>query len=127
MKLAKKAILAIATLAASKHAIAASVATAAAVAAVAPVVGFDPLTWFFSGIGAVAARLKIVETTRQTAIANGIISVILGGLGGPYSIAMFMKYDYPQPPVYLCAFILALLWPVIWDKLLVLWDKKVAS
>ena len=127
MTLKRKLVLMMATLLASKHAVAASIATAATVAVVAPAIGFDPLTWFFSGIGAVAARLKIIETSRQVAIANGIISVVLGGLGSPYALALVMKFDYPQPPIYLCAFLLALLWPVIWDKLVALWDKKVAS
>lgn len=127
MKLVQKWVISVASLAASKHAIAAAVTTAAAAMAIAPSIGFDPVTWFLSGVGAVVAHLKMVETLRRVAIANGIISVILGGFGGPYINAILMKYEFPQLPVYLAAFGLAVAWPFIAAKVIELWDKKVVS
>lgn len=105
---------------ASKHAIAASAGTAVAAA----VVSHDWVTWAVSGAGAVAYRLKTPETKKMVSVGNGIISVFLGGLGAPYMVAVVMTNGYPQPPVYLCAFLVALLWPYAWDKAMEKWGAK---
>ena len=105
---------------ASKHAIATSVITAATAATI----SHDWMTWAVSGAGAVAYRLKTPETKKSVAVGNGIISVFIGGLGAPYFVSIAMTEGYPQPPVYLCAFLAALLWPYAWDKALQKWGNK---
>lgn len=120
MTLRAKFLAILAGLVASKHAIAASAGTAAAAA----MVSNDWITWAVSGAGAVAYRLKTPETKKMVSIGNGIISVFLGGLGAPYAVALAMNNGYPQPPVYLCAFLTALLWPYAWDKAMEKWGTK---
>lgn len=120
MTLKRKLLVLLAYAAASKHAIAASATTAATAA----VVSNDWVTWAVSGAGAVAYRLKTPETKKMVSIGNGIISVFLGGLGAPYMVALVMTNGYPQPPVYLCAFLTALMWPYMWDKAMEKWGTK---
>ena len=110
----KKVLAILAALLASKHAIAASAITAVTAAAVSN----DWVTWAVSGAGAVAYRLRTPEVKKMISIGNGIISVFLGGLGAPYAVSLILTNGYPQPPVYLCAFIIALMWPYVWDKVL---------
>lgn len=112
MRLKRKLIILFAYIAASKHAIAASGVTAATAA----MVSNDWVTWFLSGVGAVAYRLKTPEINKAVSVGNGIISVCLGGLGAPYAVSLVMTAGHPQPPVYLAAFLTALLWPWLWDK-----------
>lgn len=111
MKLKRKLILMAASAAASKHAIAATGATAAAAA----VVSHDWLTWAVSGVGAVAYRLRKPEVSKVVSVSNGIISVFLGGLGAPWLVTVAVP-GVTQPPLYLAAFLVALLWPYMWDK-----------
>jgi hypothetical protein len=112
MRLKRKLIILSAYAMASKHAIAASAGTAVTAA----VVSNDWVTWAVAGAGAVAYRLKKPEVKKAISIGNGIISVGVGGLGAPYVVSLVMTNGYPQPPVYLCAFLTALLWPYLWDK-----------
>lgn len=112
MTLRNKLLAFMAALMTSKHAIAASATTAVTAA----MVSNDWITWAVSGAGAVAYRLKTPEISKMVAIGNGIISVFLGGLGAPYLVSIVMVNGYPQPSVYLCAFLTALLWPYAWDK-----------
>lgn len=107
----RRLIVIIATLSASKHAISGAVMTGAAAMTLAPALGFDPWTWFFSGFGAVVGHFKTIAKTRIDATINGVIGVILGGLGGPYAVSIVLKYEFPAPPIQLCAFLLALTWP----------------
>lgn len=90
----KKTTTIIASVIASKNAIAASATTAVTAA----VVSHDWLTWAVSGAGAVAYRLKTPETEKMVSIGNGIISVFLGGLGSPYVVSLAVNGGYPQPP-----------------------------
>lgn len=120
MRIKRKIIIMAASAAASKHAIAASGATAAAAA----MVSHDWVTWAVSGAGAVAYRLKKPEINKLASVGNGIISVFLGGLGAPYAVSLVMTNGYPQPPVYLCAFLTALMWPYMWDKFIEKRDQK---
>lgn len=120
MNLRTKLVAMFAALTASKHAIGTSVLTAAAAASMTS----DWVTWAISGAGAVAYRLKTPETKKSVAIGNAIVSVFLGGLGAPYLVAVIVAREWPQPPVYLCAFILALVWPFVWDKTIQKWSSK---
>ena len=103
---------------ASKNAIAASGATVVAAA----VVTNDWVTWFISGVGAVAYRLRKPEINKVVSISNGIISVCLGGLGAPWIVSVVIP-GAQQPPDYLSAFLVALLWPYMFDKYIQSKDK----
>ncbi len=124
MMLRNKIIILAASLAASKHAIGSALATSVVAAAVAPSMGFDPVTWAMAGAGAAGAHFKIEEKSRRSAIGNGIISVFLGGLGGPYLPSLVLSLEYPGPSAYLSAFILAVAWPFMWNFLSEKWGPK---
>lgn len=111
MKLKRKLIIMAASAAASKHAIAATGVTAATAA----VVSHDWITWAVSGVGAVAYRLRNPEVSKVVSVGNGIISVFLGGLGAPWIVTVAVP-GVAQPPLYLAAFLVALVWPYFWDK-----------
>jgi hypothetical protein len=111
MRLKRKLIVLLAYAAASKHAIAASGATAVTAA----VMSDDWVTWAVSGVGAVAYRLRQPEVKKIVSVSNGIISVFLGGLGAPWVVSVAVP-GVSQPPLYLAAFLVALLWPYMWDK-----------
>lgn len=119
MKLKRKLIVLFAYAAASKHAIAASTGTALTAA----VVSHDWITWAVSGVGAVAYRLRNPEVKKVVSISNGIISVFLGGLGAPWLVTVTFP-GVPQPPVYLSAFLVALMWPYMWDKFVTKKDES---
>lgn len=117
MRLKRKLILLFAYAAASKHAIAASTATAATTATAAAVMSHDWVTWAVSGVGAVAYRLRHPEVKKVVSVSNGIISVFLGGLGAPWIVSVAIP-GVSQPPMYLASFLVALMWPYMWDKYL---------
>ena len=120
MTFKKKIIALMAALMASKHAIGAAAGTALVAASVSS----DWVTWAISGAGAVAYRLRTPEIKKMVAISNAMISVFLGGLGAPYMVSLVMTNGYPQPTVYLCAFLIALIWPFVWDKAMEKWGTK---
>ena len=124
MNLKHKIMFILASLAASKHAVSASILTGAAVAVAAPSLGFDPVTWAVAGAGAAGAYFKIEEKSRRSAIGNGIMSVFLGGLGGPYVPSLVLYFDYPKPTMYLSAFLLALVFPFLADFAVKKWLNK---
>jgi len=111
MRLKRKLIVLLAYAAASKHAIAASAGTAITAA----IVSHDWMTYGIAAIGAVAYRLRHPEVKKVVSVSNGIISVFLGGLGAPWLVTVTLP-GVPQPPLYLAAFLVALLWPYMWDK-----------
>jgi len=113
-----------ASLVASKHAVGAALATGVTAAVIAPSLGFDPVTWAVAGAGAAGAYFKIEEKSRRSAIGNGIISVFLGGLAGPYLPNIVLHFDYPKPTIYLSAFVIALLFPFLADYAVKRWLKK---
>ena len=111
MTLKRKLLVLFAYAAASKHAIAASGATAVTAA----MMSNDWITWAVSGVGAVAYRLRNPEVKKVVAVSNSIISVFLGGLGAPWIVSIVIP-GASQPPLYLAAFLVSLLWPYMWDK-----------
>lgn len=111
MRLKRKLILLFAYMMASKHAIASSLGTAITAA----LISHDWMTYAVAGIGHVAYRLRHPEVKKVVSISNGIISVCLGGLGAPWLVTVVLP-GVPQPPVYLASFIVALVWPYMWDK-----------
>jgi len=111
MMIKTKIIATFSALIASKNAVAASATTALTAAAISQ----DWILWAVSGAGAVAYRLKTPEPKKAVTIANGMISVLLGGLGAPWCMIVIIP-GVTEPPLYLSAFLVALLWPYAWDK-----------
>lgn len=119
MKLKRKLIVLFAYFMASKHAIASSSTTAIVMA-----MGSDDwVTWASAGAGAAAYRLRTPEVNKLLSISNGIISVGLGGLGAPWLVALALP-SIPSAPVYLSAFLVALMWPYMWDRFLAKKDES---
>lgn len=127
MTLKGKWMLIVASLAASKHSIGGSIVTAGAAIMASPAIGFDPFTWSFAALGAVVGKFKTPTTTRTDTAMNGIISVVLGGLGAPFVIDLIRKYEYPAPSVYLLAFGLAIVWPFVLKEAVKYWNKRKAN
>lgn len=100
----------LAALMASKNAIGGIVTTGALAAAISPALGFDPLTWILGAIGGVVIRVKLPPTTRPDSIANGVISVILAGLGAPM-VTHWLSIGGVHANIYLVSFIIAACWP----------------
>jgi len=113
MRIKRKLLILFAYAMASKHAIAASSATAV----VAAMGSNDWVTWASAGAGAAAYRLRTVEVNKLVSISNGIISVGLGGLGAPWLVTLAVP-SMPAAPIYLSAFLVALLWPYMWDRVI---------
>lgn len=111
MTLRTKLLAFLAALAASKHAIGGILTTGVLAAAISPALGFDPWTWVLGAIGGIVVRVKLPPTSRPDSIINGVISVILAGLGAPFLTAMLTFDGMPKPNLYLVAFILAAVWP----------------
>lgn len=113
MRLKRKLILMIATLLASKHSVAGSISAGLFGVWLAPTLGFDPWTWIMGVIGGIIIRVKLPPTNRADSLVNGVISVMLAGLGSPWLVSGFavVAQNFPQPSVYLVAFFLAAAWP----------------
>jgi hypothetical protein len=94
--------------------VATAAATSATGTALATIVGYDPWTWVFGGVGAAIVYIKKEVTTRLDAITNGMISVMLAGLVSPgVSAYISTKFSVPLPNPYPVAFILSASWPWI--------------
>lgn len=94
--------------------VATAAATSATGTALATIVGYDPWTWVFGGIGAAIVYVKKEVTTRLDAITNGMISVMLAGLVSPgVSAYLSTKFSIPLSNPYPVAFILSASWPWI--------------
>lgn len=108
----RKLIVALASLYFSKWSVAASAATGVAGIWMSSELGFDPWPWLLGALGGVIVRAKLPASSRFDGIANGIISVMMGGLGGPLTANSVALY-YPSLNVgsYFSAFVLAAAWP----------------
>lgn len=96
-----------------KSALAASVGVTAGVTATQ--IGGDPVPW---AIGAAAATVVYAykqPDNRQKALANGVISVFLGGVGAPYMGQILARYI---DPVYANEWVLAGILGAGWPWLL---------
>ena len=103
----------LAAVTASKQAIGGALATGVVAATISPALGFDPWTWIVGAIGGVVIRVKLPETSRPDSIINGIISVMLAGLGSQYILQLITFESLPKPNIYLVAFVIAAAWPWI--------------
>ncbi len=87
--------------------------------------GFDPLPWIVATAGMVymLARSepdpsKDVNRQRKDALANGLVSLVFGGLGGPFTAAAIGIYFDPrlESPL-LMAFLISAFWQVVAYKI----------
>ncbi len=116
----KKALITMATLFSSKTASAAG--ASGAVVAAAAGLGLDWLPWAVGAAGSTVVYAYKPPTTRPIALANGVISVVLGGAGGPAAAdaaASFWEAPYLNTfnAVLLVSFSLAAAWPWVAPKL----------
>jgi hypothetical protein len=84
--------------------------TAAASAAMAS--QSDPWPWVVSAAGAMIVMIKLPSTGRAQGAANGLISVMLGGLGSAFAVEHLGQYIDPAPDRLLAAFLLSAAWPM---------------
>ena len=84
--------------------------------------GFDPLPWMFSTAGMIYMLIhtepkeaKNSTQVRAESIANGLVSLICGALGGPMSasaLAEWSNKEYLNSPL-LAAFLISAFWQLI--------------
>ena len=125
----KRLTITVATLASSKTASAAG-ASGLAVAAAAGL-GLDWLPWAVGAAGSTVVYAYKPPSTRPKALANGVISVFLGGVGGPASVDFAANY-FTAPylssfsTILLASGVLAVAWPwaapIVFNGLVGMWD-----
>ena len=104
----------------SKHA-AATVATAAAAGVTAAELGLDPILWAIGAAGSTVVYAKRTPANRADALANGVVSVFLAGVGAPYVAAVLLQYVHPVwVNEYVLAGVMSVAWPwaapVVWKQ-----------
>ncbi len=94
----------------------------------------DKWPWIVSVFGAIVVMAKVKEQSRFQGFANGVVSVMLGGLGAGFVAEYTRNALGVAPPVLLVAFILSALWPVAVSTINQLWpvirarvEKKIAG
>ena len=94
----------------------------------------DKWPWIVSVFGAVVVMTKLKEQSRMQGFANGITSVMLGGLGSSFVSEWLHATTGLAPGQLLVAFLLSALWPVAVSVLQQLWpllhkrlEKKIAG
>lgn len=99
----------------------ASTATASAAGVSAVIAGFDPFPWVLATMGMVFMLInlepdekKTKDQIRKEALANGLVSLVCGGLGGPWTAIVFGIYVNPrlESPL-LMAFLISAFWQII--------------
>jgi hypothetical protein len=121
MKILKKISLALLLATTGKQALA-TVATVATAAATASHFNVDPIPWVIGAAGGTVVYAYRTAASRAHALANGLISVFLGGVGAPYAAVAVSHYIDPVlANPYLMAGVLSATWPwaapVVWRKL----------
>jgi len=129
VKLWKKATVTIAAIASSKTASAAG--AGGALVAGAAWIGLDWLPWAVGAAGSTVVYAYKPPSTRPKALANGMISVFLGGVGGPAAVDVASNYFEAAyltnfTTVLLASGVLAVAWPwaapVVYRGLVGMWD-----
>ena len=94
----------------------------------------DKWPWIVSVFGAVIVMTKLKEQSRMHGFANGITSVMLGGLGSGFAADYLHATTGLAPGQLLVAFALSALWPAAVALLQQLWpllqkrlEKKIAG
>ncbi len=91
---------------------AASIATVGAAGVTALQLGSDPVPWLLGAFGATVVYAYRKPSTRAKALANGGISVVLGGIGAPWAASLFGHYlGAVWANDYVMAFLMSAAWP----------------
>lgn len=112
MKWKARIALALTALFSSKAAWATTAAGAAA--ATAHQLGRDPVPWLIGAAAVTVVYAYFRPADKPKAVANGVISVFLGGVGAPFSGAYLVKWGWvEQAPIneWALAFVLGAGWP----------------
>lgn len=122
----QKAAIALALACSGKQALA-TVGTVAAAGVTAAQLGMDPLPWVIGAAGGTVVYAYRSPATRAHALANGVVSVFLGGVGAPYGAALVAHYADPiLANPYVLAGILSVSWPwaapVVWGKAVAMFE-----
>lgn len=103
----------------------ATAATIAAAGVTASQLGADPLPWVIGAMGGTVVYAYRKPATRAHALANGVVSVFLGGIGAPFAGTVLAHYVSPiWANEYVLAGVLSVAWP--WAAP-VLWGRAVAT
>jgi hypothetical protein len=76
--------------------------------------GRDPMPWLIGAFTVTIVYAYFRPSDKPKAVANGVISVFLGGIGAPFSGAHLVKWEWLEPsPIneWVLAFILGAGWP----------------
>lgn len=129
MSFVKKISVTMVAFASSKTASAA--AASGAVVAAAAGLGLDWMPWAVGAAGSTVVYAYKPPTKRSIALANGVISVMLGGVGGPFAVSAASEvFDAVWLSTFnnilLSSFALAAAWPWIapklWSGLVGMWN-----
>ena len=112
MRWKKRIAIALAALFSSKVAWAATAGGAAAVTA--SQLGRDPVPWLIGAAAVTVVYAYFRPADKPKAVANGVISVFLGGVGAPFTGAYLVKWEWIEPAQineWALAFVLGAGWP----------------
>ncbi len=83
--------------------------------------GFDPLPWMFSTAGMIymlihteSASNKTQTQVRAESVANGLVSLVCGAMGGPITASALSEWankEYLNSPL-LAAFLISAFWQI---------------
>ena len=107
----KKTLIMLTTATATTTSVAATLAVGVVAASISSQLGFDPWPWILAAIGGGIMRAKMAPTTKIDGAANGMISIILGGGAAPYAHYQIFGDQKTTIPVWVIAFVIALIWP----------------
>ena len=108
----KRIAVALAALFSSKVAWATTAGGAAAVTA--SQLGRDPVPWLIGAAAVTVVYAYFRPADKPKAVANGVISVFLGGVGAPFAGAYLVKWEWIEPAQineWALAFLLGAGWP----------------
>jgi LytS/YehU family sensor histidine kinase len=102
-------------LTATTTSVGATLAVGVVAASISSQLGFDPWPWILAAIGGGIMRVKMAPTTKLDGAANGMISIVLGGGIAPWAHDMAFDGQKTTIPVYVIAFVIAMIWPWLKD------------
>mgnify|MGYP003516154363 FL=1 len=108
----KRIAVTLAALFSSKAAWATTAGGAAAVTA--SQLGRDPVPWLIGAAAVTVVYAYFRPADKPKAVANGVISVFLGGVGAPFTGAYLVKWEWIEPAQineWALAFVLGAGWP----------------
>ena len=101
--------------------------TASAAATTAHQLGRDPVPWLIGAAAVTVVYAKRRPVDKPEAVANGVISVFLGGVGAPFLGAYMVKWGWFDPaPIndWLLAGVLGAGWPWLVPVLFDLFKRR---